>query len=99
VTRYCEVKVSNRTATPRISTDNKEILKLSLGNEEQNFNFKDTSILIQLKNVDDLTTSTDLLNHMTKSGWELVNIIPHTNNYVMITIYYFKREFDKSNFQ
>lgn len=71
-------------------------IKVVLGKNEEYFSLKDSSILIEIKKVNDLNTSTDLLNYMTKIGWDLVNI--NTIKFSKKS-FYFKKEFDKSDFQ
>ncbi len=95
VTRYCEVIAEANSSR---TLDEKVILKIVLGKNEGYFSFRDTSIVKQLKKVNELNTTTDLINYMSTNGWEIMNMIPSTAP-VSRRNYYFKREFDKSDFQ
>ncbi|WP_217591491.1 hypothetical protein, partial [Burkholderia sp. GbtcB21] len=60
------------------------------------FNLKDTTVFQRLKKIEVLNTETDVLNFMTKMNWNLVTVLSATQ--FNIEIFYFKRQFDISEF-
>jgi len=70
----------------------KNSITINLGNS--NLYFKDSAIKASLLAVNNFKNTVDVLDYMYKLGWSLVG----TNNYGDIRFFYFKKEFDKSEF-
>ena len=97
IIRYCEV-ISNLKygSTQEIKDhDDKIYTKVFLGQNEDYFNLKDSSIVLKLKKVNDLTTTSDLLNYMNSIGWNLVDL----STISWRKYYYFKKEFEVGDFK
>ena len=90
VDKYCQVLIGNKNYILYIK---KSTAKISFGNNKELFAIKDTTIVHNLKLVNNLTTETDVLNYMSHLGWSLVNIHSISDTWEVI---YFKREFDNS---
>ena len=93
IDKYCQVLVGNKNYV--LYTKKSQVI-ISFGQKKELFSFKDTSVLQQLKLVNNLTTETDALNYMSKLGWTLVNIHAITNVWEVI---YFKKQFDTAELQ
>lgn len=94
VTRYCQVL----TAIPNLKHE-KITIQVSLGAKDEYYKFKDSTVIQQLNKVNELKTAADLLNYMSTNGWEIVNIISQPGMGYGWRDYYFKKDFDKSDFQ
>jgi hypothetical protein len=94
VTRYCQVL----TEIKNVKHD-KITIQVSLGVKDEYFTFKDSTVIQQLNKVNELKTAADLLNYMSTNGWEIINIITQPGSGYGWRDYYFKKEFDKSDFQ
>jgi hypothetical protein len=92
-TRYCEILTVAKSGSDR---DDRVIIKLSLRKIDDYFLLKDTTILPLFKKVITLNTSSDLLNYITKMGWDFVSVIIILN---YRRSFFFKKEFDISDFQ
>ena len=88
IDRFCEVSVVTKSG---LTT--KTLSKISFGELDSLFFFKDKSIITNLEKVNSLKTSTDVLNYMSNLGWTLVNVIP----FGLSERLYFKKTFDLSD--
>jgi hypothetical protein len=94
VTRYCEVETSNYYTTLKRSNE-KFMINLRLGENEQYFKFKDSTTLCKLRQISVFKTNVDILNYMNSIGWNLIS----SNSSYSRKYFYFKRDFDISDFQ
>jgi hypothetical protein len=88
IEKFCEVTIRLKAAF-----SSKRIVTISFGEQQDLFNFKDTSVIVSLQKVSALTTETDVLNYMATIGWSLVR---GSQPYSTWEYLYFKKEFDKS---
>jgi hypothetical protein len=91
IDRFCEVSI-----VPQNGFRGKTLSKISFGELDSLFFFKDNSIITNLEKVNSLKTSTDVLNYMSNLGWTLVNVIPF-GPYTSSERLYFKKTFDLSD--
>ena len=88
IDRYCQVSID-----PKNGFTSKTVATISFGQVDSLFSFQDSSIIIKLKKVNELTTSTDVLNYMSNLGWTLVNVIPF-GLYTSREKLYFRKTFE-----
>lgn len=94
VTRYCQIlTVIQNIKYAKIK------VQVSAGMEDAYISYKDSTIIQQLNKANELRTASDLLNYMSTIGWEIVSIIPQPGVGYGWRDYYFKKEFNKSDFQ
>ncbi len=91
IEKFCQVIIE-----PRNGFTVKTKAVISFGESDSLFLFKDSLVLVQLRKVNELKTSTDVLNYMSSIGWTLVSVIPFGTSTAM-EHFYFKRAFDISN--
>jgi hypothetical protein len=90
IAKYCQVRVG-----PKGGFTSKRKTEISFGDDKNLFAFSDTAVLQKLRMVNQLTTETDVLNYMSKLGWELVNV--HSAYlYTTTEIFYFRKSFDNT---
>ncbi|MDR3694697.1 hypothetical protein [Mucilaginibacter sp.] len=87
VDKYCQVTIGTN------NVNRKKVAKISFGENKGKFALKDSIIIKQLYQVNDLATGTDILNYMAQIGWNLVSIHSSSPWY---EVFYFKRTFDSS---
>ncbi|MBC3788807.1 hypothetical protein [Spirosoma utsteinense] len=98
IDKYC--LLINETANKPIEA--KARIRLSIGIEKSLFDFKDSTIVMQLAEVDQRTTLIDAFNYLAQLGWEYVGLSATMNpsdplRYESIgQQYLFKRTFDRS---
>ena len=85
IDKYCEVAVYKKA-------------HIYLGDVKELFALKDTSEYQKLKLVNELTTTTDVLNYMSKLGWTVVNIHA-AGSYTLTEMLYFKKQYDIAELQ
>lgn len=91
VTKYCYFEAYYKNGF----TTSKFTIKVRLGNIDSLFSFMDTSIISKILKIQEMDTVSDALNYMTNIGWSLVTITSSGG----LREFYFKREFDKSDFK
>jgi hypothetical protein len=91
ITRYCVV-----IARPGAVVTSKLKVILRPFNHPELFNVKDSTILTQLKSVNDLDSEPDVLNYMASIDWTFVNVIGAAGGW---QTFFFKREFDPLEFK
>ena len=94
IVKYCDVIVYY----DRPVVHPKRKVRISFGKDSTLFALKDSLAIEKWKAVDSLTTEPDVLNFMTKEGWELVNVHA-VSVYTSSELFYFKRTFDRSEFR
>ncbi len=70
-------------------------VRLEYGQADSLFSFKDSTVLINLKKVNDLHTRTDAINYMTKLGWTLTGMTQYRNFHY----FYFRKSFDEGELE
>ena len=91
VDKFCSVIISMKGGF-----SSKTIATIHFGENDSLFSFKDTSITEKLRRVNSFSNSVDVLNYMSKIGWEFVIIAPIKLYGTDIEKIYFKKSFDSS---
>ena len=89
IDKYCIVKFSNL----RFEKENVSI-KVTFGQKDSLFSFKDPSIITNLKMVENQTTLADAFNYLGSIGWTYLNQFPWA--FTGEFLFCFKKSFDKS---
>jgi hypothetical protein len=98
VNKYC--LLINETPNKPIET--KATIRLSTGIERSLFAFKDSTIVMQLAEVEQQTTLIDAFNYLARLGWEYIGLSATMNPSDQLRHgsigqqYLFKRTFDQS---
>ncbi len=87
IAKYCEVRMISKWGG-----DNDQKISINLGNPTMYF--KDSTEKKRLVSVNNLKNAVDVLDYMSKLAWSLVSI----SAYGVVQVFYFKKEFDKSEF-
>lgn len=91
IDRFCQVAID-----PKNGMTTKTVATISFGLVDSLFFFKDSSIIINLRKVNELRSSTDVLNYMSNLGWTLVSVIPF-GGFTIHERFYFKKEFETTD--
>jgi len=91
VERYCTVYIQ-----PRDFENSEQRVSLSLGRHPEYFLFKDTLVMHDLLKVNEMRSTTDVLNYMASMGWAMVGNSTFPGRGYWFISFYFKREFDLS---
>ena len=93
IDRFCQVSIEPKNKNGFTS---KTVAIISFGEVDSLFFFKDSCILKKLKQVNELTTSIDVLNYMSNIGWTFVSVIPF-GLYTSHERIYFRKTFEATD--